>query len=86
MHAHCPRMYGYGYKCKYSHLQLRTRIMQMISIIAIFAQNHRLNSRVPGSDGLDPTTSALFEARTLNVPLPPPLISTGQVASARVLT
>lgn len=45
---------------------------------ASYAQNHRLNSRVPGSDGLDPTTSALFEARTLNVPLPPPLISTGE--------
>jgi len=44
---------------------------------ASYAQNHRLNSRVPGSDGLDPTTSALFEARTLNVPLPPPLISPG---------
>jgi len=43
-----------------------------------YAQNHRLNSRVPGSDGLDPTTSALFEARTMNVALPPPLISTGK--------
>jgi len=38
---------------------------------ASYAQNHRLNSRVTGCNGLDASTSAHSEARTLNMPLSP---------------
>jgi len=69
------RTRSFGRKSKQARAPTQAELLRAAA--ASYAQNHRLNSRVPGSDGLDPTTSALFEARTLNVPLPPPLISPG---------